>query len=144
MDDEGEDGDAAHPLVAMVMDVCACDQQKAAMALTMAGHDPNTAIELVLSGHPRLDDARSRELSPPRLPGGGSIGVGDSGSGGGGDEDVAEMIQWGLSESAAKYALLRNNFNRQKAVEWWFTVPEGEQLRLRFGDVLGKKGIAAA
>ena len=103
----------------------------------MAGHDPNTAIELVLSGHPRLVDANSRELSPPRLPGGGSMGVGDSGSGGGGDEDVVEMIQWGLSESAAKYALLRNSFNRQQAVEWWFTVPEGEQLRLNSTDLPG-------
>ena len=134
MEDEGE-GD---PLVAMVMDVCACDERKAARALALAGHDPNTAIELVLSGHPRLaggGEAR-RDLSPPRLPGGGSMGGGGDGGGSGddagGDEDVVEMIQWGLSESAAKYALLHNNFNRQQAVEWWFTVPEGEQLRDSF------------
>eukprot|EP01043_Picozoa_sp_COSAG02_P076695 COSAG02_NODE_16422_length_1084_cov_2.426396_1_plen_361_part_11 len=147
MEDEGEDDEGAHPLVAMVMDVCACDQQKATRALAMAGHDPNTAIELVLSGHPRLVGDADRELSPPWLPGGGSMVGGDGGggnstgsgggSGGGGDEDVAEMIQWGLSESAAKYALLRNNFNRQQAVEWWFTVPEGEQLRLNSTDVPG-------
>lgn len=140
MEDDGEGGEGPHPLVAMVMDVCACDQQKATRALAMAGHDPNTAIELVLSGHPRLVDA-DRELSPPRLPGGGSMVGGDGGGGGSGnsgdDEDVAEMIQWGLSESAAKYALLRNNFNRQQAVEWWFTVPEGEQLRLNSTDVPG-------
>lgn len=139
MEDEGE-GD---PLVAMVMDVCACDERKAARALALAGHDPNTAIELVLSGHPRLaggGEAR-RDLSPPRLPGGGSMGGGGDGGGSGddagGDEDVVEMIQWGLSESAAKYALLHNNFNRQQAVEWWFTVPEGEQLRLNSTDVPG-------
>lgn len=136
-----EDGDAdgINPLVAMVMDVCACDERKATRALAMAGQDPNTAIELVLTGHPRLGLGPDRgELSPPRLPGGGSMGGGGGeGGDGGGDEDVVEMIQWGLSESAAKYALLQNNFNRQQAVEWWFTVPEGEQLRLNSTDVPG-------
>ena len=135
---EGGDAAARAELVATVMDVCACDERKATRALAMAGHDPNTAIELVLTGHPRLGLGPERgELSPPRLPGGGSMGGGGMGGDGGGDEDVVEMIQWGLSESAAKYALLQNNFNRQQAVEWWFTVPEGEQLRLNSTDVPG-------
>ena len=115
---------AAEPpveLLEMVIDVCACSDSKARRAMMLAGNDVATAIDLVLNGHPELiqsphgGPAESRFVAQEDLAGLGEMEP----------DDLIELINWGLSDNAAKHALLRNEFRRQVAIEWWFGLPEG-------------------
>eukprot|EP01047_Picozoa_sp_COSAG01_P062531 COSAG01_NODE_7967_length_2971_cov_31.735724_1_plen_116_part_10 len=115
--------EAAEGLLQMVMEVTACTELTALRALAMGGHDPQLAIELVLLGHPALGQgaADTAEAGEHTNVGQSSSslahkqGQGDPNSGS--DGDVAEMVNWGLSEGAAKLALIQNGFDKQRAVE---------------------------
>ena len=126
-------GDGAEPpaeLLAMVCDVCACSIEKARRALALAGNDVATAIDLVLNGHPEVNqDGRAASVADIAFsstsPAEDAVMDGEMEP-----DDLIELINWGLTEYAAKHALLHNNFKRQAAIEWWFGLPEGEQIRL--------------
>ena len=102
---EGGGGEPPAELLAMVVDVCACSETKARRAMMLASNDVATAIDLVLTGHPEL---QSSPHGGPAVP---EYMPSDDGRLDGGEvepDDLIELINWGLSDNAAKHALLRN------------------------------------